>query len=194
VNSSKWWMCALAALFLLAGSYLVAQDDAVGDPAGRERKAKRAARREGKKARGDRAARRRPSSPQALFDYAGIAAELGLAKPQAEKLTGLILNQQMLAELRRAKLEDAQKDSLKRLCLAAAKDVLAAEDPATKDLALKTLSEKISKDVLTDEQRQRAGRRRGREAGAAKETRAKRDRGGERKRGRKKGGAADSSM
>jgi hypothetical protein len=71
--------------------------------------------------------------------------------------------------LQRVKLEDDQKTKIKPLCMAAAKDVLAAMDRRAKGKAIAALQEKVRSDVLTDEQREMsrrpAGRRR--QAGGA---------------------------
>ena len=142
MTRGKWMVLGLAALLVFGWAYAAAQD-AEG------RKARRTASERG--ARGGGMA-------EATFDYAGVANEMGLSGAQAEKLTGLIVNQFMQARLRRAQLDDDQKVKVKAACAGVAKDVLAATDARGRMTALRSLQQKISQDILRDDQRQRVGR------------------------------------
>jgi hypothetical protein len=157
MRHAKWWIGGVAALVLAGWTYTVAQD-AGGE--GRER---------GKRARGgEKGERRRPGAATArrgggggggemAFDYAGVAAEMNLAGAQAQKLTGLILNQFMLARTRRAELSDDQKAQLKAACMEAATDLLAATDARGRMTATRAVQQKLRNEILTDEQKKRIG-------------------------------------
>jgi hypothetical protein len=152
----KWLVCALAGLMLLGWSLAAAEDE----PAPGEEKVKKAHKRAGRdKPRREKAPRAKRVSPEAAFDYAAVANEMALSDEMKAKLTGLILNQQMLAKLQRAKLAEDQKPKLKDACAAAAKDVLAAADAEGRDAALKALMAKVKTDVLTEEQQKLFGPR-----------------------------------
>jgi len=156
MRHAKWWIGGVAALVLAGWTYTVAQD------AGREGRTR------GKRAgAGEKGERRRPGAATArrgggggemAFDYAGVAAEMNLAGAQAQKLTGLILNQFMLARTRRAELSDDQKAQLKAACMGAATDLLAATDARGKMTATRAVQQTLRNEILTDEQKKKMGR------------------------------------
>jgi len=133
-----WLTLGLAVVLAAVGSYTIAEDAGGG---AKEKKAKRAGRAEGR--RGGR----RPA-----FDYAAIGTEAGLSAEQTEKVTGLVLYYQLMVPLQRAKLEDDQKAKIKTLCKEAAKPVLAAANPRAQAEVLTALTDKVTKDVLNEEQ------------------------------------------